>query len=133
MINVPFYNCNTKYSKNNIESHEIFLFSFFHLVWIHFFSWIRYPGMDDQSVFWTVIRKSKDPPIHPIGTCRHLESAPTVQLKNGSVTALSTCYLDSCLFSSGMLSDLYVPEYSYGKFYFKYLTNVFILFGIFGI
>ena len=89
--------------------------------------------MDDQSVFWTVIRKSKDPPIHPIGTCRHLESAPTVQLKNGSVTALSTCYLDSCLFSSGMLSDLYVPEYSYGKFYFKYLTNVFILFGIFGI
>ena len=87
--------------------------------------------MDDQSVFWTVIRKSKDPPIHPIGTCRHLESAPTVQLKNESVNALSTCFLDTCLFSSGMLSDLYVPEYSYGKYYSKFLNNLIGLFRIF--
>ena len=97
---------------------------------LFFINSIRYPGMDDQSVFWTVIRKSQDPPIYPIGTCRHLESPPTVQLKNGSgsVNALSTCFLDSCLFSSGMLSDLYVPEYSYGKFYLKYLMDVFFSF-----
>ena len=75
--------------------------------------------MDDQSVFWRVIRKSKDPLIHPMGTCRNLESAPIVQVGSNPVETLTTCFLNTCLFSSGMISDLYVPEYSYGKSTFR--------------
>jgi hypothetical protein len=78
----------------------------------------RNPGLDDQAVFWRVIRRSLDPPINPIGRCRHLESAPEapdpILGGNHTVLPLSTCDLDLCLFNSGMLSRLYVPEYTYG-------------------
>jgi hypothetical protein len=29
--------------------------------------YLRYPGLDDQAVFWRVIRRSIDPPVHPLG------------------------------------------------------------------
>lgn len=78
----------------------------------------RNPGLDDQAVFWKVIRRSSDPPINPIGICKHLESAPRIPDLilggNHTILPLSTCYLNLCLFSSGMLSRLYLPEYTYG-------------------
>jgi hypothetical protein len=48
-----------------------------------------------------------DPPILPLGTCRHYNSNESVRKE------LTTCFLDTCVFSSGMLSDKWVPEYSY--------------------
>ena len=80
----------------------------------------RNPGLDDQAVFWKVIRRSSDPPINPIGICKHLESAPRIPDLilggNHTILPLSTCYLNLCLFSSGMLSRLYLPEYTYGAY-----------------
>jgi hypothetical protein len=80
----------------------------------------RNPGLDDQAVFWKVIRRSSDPPINPMGICKHLESAPKIPDLilggNHTILPLSTCYLNLCLFSSGMLSRLYLPEYTYGAY-----------------
>ncbi len=80
-------------------------------------SFYRHPKLDDQAVFWKVIRQSKDPAILPIGRCRNFNGVN--DLLHDSKTNkkyLVTCVLDSCVFSSGMLSRLYVPELTYGKY-----------------
>jgi hypothetical protein len=69
--------------------------------------------LDDQAIFWTVIRQSIDPEILPLGMCGRDEYDLTVF----SINQLTTCYLDTCMFSSGMLSRQYIPEMTYGKFY----------------
>lgn len=78
----------------------------------------KYPGLDDQAVFWRVIRQARSPPVMPIGRCRHVNwtdessSAPAVAgAAKGSVYSeasqpLVTCVLDACVFSSGMLSKV---------------------------
>ena len=77
----------------------------------------RNPGLDDQAVFWKVIRQNSDPAINPIGMCRDVVTVP---LNSNSTDSdqdapLTTCFLDICMFSSGMISGLYVPEFTYGR------------------
>jgi hypothetical protein len=75
----------------------------------------KFPKLDDQAVFWRVIRLSKDPPIWPLGRCRHIPSIPSNSLYHPQTSQryLVSCLLDSCVFSSGMLSRLYEPEFTY--------------------
>eukprot|EP00605_Chrysophyceae_sp_TOSAG23-4_P000317 GSChrysophyteH1.ASY1.ANO1.362.1 assembled CDS len=82
----------------------------------------KYPGLDDQAVFWRVIRESNDPPIVPIGSCAHYDDAmekqydniPENNMGNGvDKIPLVTCVLDPCVFSAGMLSRVWVPEFTY--------------------
>ena len=76
----------------------------------------RYPGLDDQAVFWRIIRQSTDPPVVPIGTCKHYNEDVAAQYDTSPANApvpLVTCVLDPCVFSSGMLSRVWVPEYTY--------------------
>ena len=76
----------------------------------------HYPGLDDQAVFWRIIRQSTDPPVVPIGTCKHYtdqEAALLDPTPANALVPLVTCVLDPCVFSSGMLSRVWVPEYTY--------------------
>jgi len=79
----------------------------------------HYPGLDDQAVFWRIIRQSTDPPVVPIGACRHYSDAgaegydPVSGNAADAPVPLVTCVLDPCVFSSGMLSRVWVPEYTY--------------------
>ena len=87
----------------------------------------HYSGLDDQAVFWRVIRQNRNPPVMPIGKCRSVnwtaESASAPQVPNfpkGSIYTdanqpLVTCVLDACVFSSGMLSKAWIPEYTYDE------------------
>lgn len=68
----------------------------------------KYAGLDDQAVFWRVIRQSVDPQIEPIGDCKDFS-----RNEDSEHTPLVTCVLDPCIFSSGMLSRVWVPEYTY--------------------
>jgi len=68
--------------------------------------------LDDQAVFWYVIRRSVDPPIYPLGRCRHVpdgealkvpvpaigKESKIVPMKAGAGGPLVTCVLDSCVF-----------------------------------
>jgi len=77
----------------------------------------NYPGLDDQAVFWRVIRQSKNPPVVPLGKCRDYNRS-TTGIEGGDaqaaiLPALVTCVLDPCVFSSGMLSKAWIPEYTY--------------------
>ena len=93
---------------------------------------IRFKGLDDQAVFWHVIRRSTDPPVYPLGKCRHVQDGEKLNVPippvgksitvvpmtgGGESSPLITCVLDSCVFSSGMISRLYVPEYTYGMYF----------------
>ena len=71
---------------------------------------------DDQAVFWRIIRSSTDPPIVPIGSCKHYHDAEAAKYDtspSNALVPLVTCVLDPCVFSSGMLSRVWVPEYTY--------------------
>lgn len=79
--------------------------------------YIRSPALDDQAVFWKLIRRSADPAVLPLDKCRHFNSAQDLQdrqTKSGGQYLVS-CVLDTCSFSSGMLSRVYVPEFTYGR------------------
>lgn len=69
-------------------------------------------ALDDQAIFWSVIRRTTDPPIKPIGKCQHYYSN-AMKVKDENSTTLVTCVLDNCVFSSGMLSRQWVPEFTY--------------------
>ena len=84
----------------------------------------RFPGLDDQAVFWRVIRQSVDPPVEPLGDCRNYHESNRFLhaslsddgrrlASRTTKTPLVTCVLDPCVFSSGMLSRVWVPEYTY--------------------
>lgn len=92
----------------------------------------KFPGLDDQAVFWRVVRQARNPPVMPLGACRHVDwekdskNAPEVAnspIYSKAFTAsgrytpanqpLVTCVLDPCVFSSGMLSRAWIPEYTY--------------------
>lgn len=100
---------------------SISLSSVYHLPVIHSLTH-RYPRLDDQAVFWKVIRSSSDPPVLPIGKCRHFIDADDLahlyqHSQQGHVHKkfLVSCMLDTCVFSSGMISNVYEPELTYGK------------------
>ena len=69
----------------------------------------RFPRLDDQAVFWRVIRQSADPPALPIERCRDFHRSAE------QVNHLVSCMLDVCVFSSGMISGVYVPEQTIGE------------------
>lgn len=77
----------------------------------------RYPRLDDQAIFWRVIRTSSDPPVLPIGKCRHFNTAndlASMYHYRSQRQYLVSCMLDTCVFSSGMISRVYEPELTYG-------------------
>lgn len=97
----------------------------------------RFRGLDDQAVFWHVIRRSTDPPVYPLGKCRHVQDGELLKVSvppvgkdttivpmhvGGDAGPLVTCVLDSCTFSSGMISRLYLPEYTYGAYVLYYFA-----------
>ena len=105
----------------------------------------KFPGLDDQAVFWRVIRQNRSPPVMPVGDCRDVvwatEKTRLLQKSGAAAVAVAgsavpdqgewqghakgsypftsdnqplvTCVLDPCVFSSGMLSRAWVPEYTY--------------------
>jgi hypothetical protein len=80
----------------------------------------RYPRLDDQAIFWKVIRSSKNPTVLPIGKCRNFNSADDLthlysHHGHDHSRNLVSCVLDTCVFSSGMISNVYEPELTYGK------------------
>ena len=67
-----------------------------------------------------MIRSSRDPHILPIGKCRNYNSADdlaSLYRHHGHEhdRNLVSCVLDTCVFSSGMISNVYEPELTYGK------------------
>lgn len=79
----------------------------------------RYPRLDDQAIFWKVIRTSKKPAVLPIGKCRNFNSADDMASMfshsgHHHTKYLISCVLDTCMFSSGMISNVYEPELTYG-------------------
>ena len=61
---------------------------------------------------------SQDPPALSIGTCRDYnrpEDLAGLTQYSSKKRYLTSCYLDVCTFSSGMLSRRYEPELTYGK------------------
>jgi hypothetical protein len=67
-----------------------------------------------------VIRSSKNPTVLPIGKCRNFNSADDLthlysHHGHDHSRNLVSCVLDTCVFSSGMISNVYEPELTYGK------------------
>eukprot|EP01032_Pedospumella_encystans_P035608 gene35608-40279_t len=78
----------------------------------------KYPRLDDQAIFWKVIRTSKKPAVLPIGKCRNFNSADDMASMfrhhgHDHMKYLISCVLDTCMFSSGMISNVYEPELTY--------------------
>jgi len=79
---------------------------------------LKQTKLDDQAIFWHVLRTSSDPALLQLGRCRNYEGKDSVEpgvtnLYRVGADHLVTCYLDECLFSSGMLSRQWVPEMTY--------------------
>jgi hypothetical protein len=88
----------------------------FKLNFVVTFPFIRFPQLDDQAIFWRIIRTTSSPHIVPLSTCHDVNTtAQGGASGSSSLGDLITCPLDTCEFSSGMLSRLWVPEYTYGK------------------
>lgn len=69
-------------------------------------------------MFWKVIRQSQDPPPLPIQRCRDFNTEndqSTLIHPRTKKHYLVSCMLDSCVFSSGMISRMYVPEQTIGE------------------
>lgn len=72
----------------------------------------QFGNLDDQSIFWILMRKIFDPPIHTVGKCRNVEDNENSVLYNSSSTFSSprrnvvACALDACMFSSGMINGV---------------------------
>jgi hypothetical protein len=62
---------------------------------------IRRPQYDDQMLFWILIREIHDPEIVPVGECMSAK----YNVADFKENQLPTCFLDSCMFSAGMVSD----------------------------
>lgn len=68
----------------------------------------QYPGVDDQSIFWELIRTTKVHHIKPIPSgCRHYGDVDKHEsISNSSMgdnKYIITCHLDGCVFSAGAL------------------------------
>lgn len=58
----------------------------------------------------------------PLGPCRDFGTASDLTEKNRiteveNAKPLVSCVLDTCTFSSGMISKVYVPELTYGRYH----------------
>jgi hypothetical protein len=56
----------------------------------------RSPGLDDQTVFWNTVRRSKSPQIVSFPSCQD-------NMRTSDTSRLSMCGLDECQFNSGMI------------------------------
>lgn len=69
-------------------------------------------------MFWTVIRRSTNPPAKTIGKCRHFDTPGDLNAlvePRSQAKVLVSCILDVCMFNSGALSRFYVPEQTYER------------------
>lgn len=71
--------------------------------------------LDDQATFWTMIRHTRDPEIVPVGEC----DTAKYNINDFKPNQLTTCWLDSCMFSAAMISKVWLPENTYGTIYVK--------------
>lgn len=107
----------------------------------------RHPDLDDQTIFWQIIRKVEHPRVVPLPKCKHLQLSNTATTTAATTTTdslpksstsyshhntvIHSCMLDSCMFSSGMISRA-LEMFTFGKDYnsrideviFKKLRNV---------
>lgn len=63
-----------------------------------------------------VIRRSKNPPAKTIGRCRHYNTQQDLDTLNeprSQAKYLVSCILDVCMFNSGALSRVYIPEHTF--------------------
>lgn len=71
--------------------------------------------MDDQTYFWKALRAKNEQEVLALGDCEHRPSSRTANSENSSdmpresrsntVDKLTLCMVDSCLFSSSMISS----------------------------
>ncbi|RYG97011.1 hypothetical protein EON65_53500 [archaeon] len=74
--------------------------------------------LDDQTLFWKLLKVMTNPPLLPLSNCSHYDGERRVVSQDGvSQEYLVICPLDACEFSSGGL-------WGYGKFTFQ-LSYVF--------
>jgi hypothetical protein len=64
---------------------------------------VRFPNIDDQTIFWKHVRSTKDQRISPQPECKDLELSAAEQALPSDQRALVTCHLDGCIFSAGSL------------------------------
>lgn len=76
----------------------------------------RHSHLDEQAVFWQLLRTSADHKVLPIGSCRNFGNEEDLQEKEKLVRdgqhPLISCVLDVCMFNSGMLSKVPIQEES---------------------
>lgn len=87
-----------------------------------------YPDVDDQTVFWRVMKNSMRPPIKPLGHCRDIDDDNQLVLFNSTLKQrnMVACTLDTCLFSSGMVNkqdNKGNTRYSLLKHYLKQMNE----------
>lgn len=75
-----------------------------------FYAVLKQTELDDQTIFWNILRTSKDPAVLLLGRCRNYQGNSSVEsgvtnLYRKGADHLVSCYLDECVFSSGMLSQ----------------------------
>ena len=65
---------------------------------------VKHPNLDDQSVFWKLIRQAKAPTIsvNPLTKCEDQVFNSSVNIVENT-PHLTTCHLDGCIFSVGAL------------------------------
>ena len=69
----------------------------------------KQPDLDDQTIFWKMIRQIKVPRINALKTCQDVTEdefrsmKTSAKLENGDSSVVATCHLDECQFSAGML------------------------------
>jgi hypothetical protein len=68
------------------------------------------PSLDDQSIFWKVLRNASHPSVHSLGLCRDDVSAASTA---ASKDIFTSCILDTCLFNSGALSRIHPEHFVY--------------------
>ena len=83
----------------------------------------RNPGLDDQIIFWRMIRENKDPPINAIGTCRNMDPVPSNSTHPHPDPPITTCFLDICMFASGMLR-YFEQHLRYGEYVLHRVTMI---------
>lgn len=75
----------------------------------------RKRDLDDQSIFWSMMRARDNATTAFVGQCTDLPS-PTKETKD----TLQTCVLDPCLFSSGMMRG----PHRFSTFYASFCFNI---------
>jgi hypothetical protein len=62
---------------------------------------VQFKDIDDQTIFWKLIRSGPDIPITSVGQCDRQQQANIIPSPSSTIV---TCHLDGCLFSAGSIS-----------------------------